>query len=938
MSKNEKTAENTSQKAAEISRKVAKRSARETRKAIRRFGSLTLDVTRSLVGVGQRRVNRRSNRTATGRYINDIITVAETSHLAGLHTDLSKILIEPRFIAIQDVIEPTAEDDVNQEVFHVIPQIPDMPYIMAPYNIPSFRIPELAEGHRKLLIVGPSGSGRTTALMAIALWVVQEIEFTEKDDPVKTQLAEEEAALTERERQERERQREEAREAAKEQLEIAIASGEVQAKGKAGPVNREEAFLADQADEDEIPLPPFSSLLPLFINCVDLNITVSEFGSEVDPAEPLVRAVQRRVSTLSARTIPHVIYKRLEQNQTLILMDGYDDLSASEKLNVEAWLRAFDEEYGKNFIIMTGPAIGYGKLVNMGMAPLMVKPWNVEETSDYINKWSEVWPQVNGTRRKPGEAVGKMRMKRAAIDSYALSPAEMTLKLWASFSEEEARLHLDEWVQVFLEKHLPQNQSFEEALPILKIAAALQTDQGFIRQRGVETIIAQQESAGTANISSVSLQEVDDETKDTESTTTDDDDLDDEIADDEASLRRQRLLNELVFSGMLVRYRGGRLRFRHQLISDYLASLTLTPLPEEDPETLFDLAQRPNWQRPLRLAVLHTDMDDVVRMRLSAHEDVMRNHLTMMARWLAMAKDDPAWRNEILSRLGNAFVHPEQFLANRERIAAALVESRDPAGAMQIFQVGLTHPNGDVRRLSCLGVGAMGTHGHPYVKLLSDCSDAREEDVRVAAAHALTAIYTPDAQDTLVDAFLHGDERLQQAIAEEFAGMRNTGLPTLYDAVHHEEMKVRRATLFGIRRIETDWAHEVIRQTFLTEDEWFVRVVAQEAFLDHQAGITGPTAPREPSELEWVQEWAAARHKKLPIGPASRDLLTDTLQDHNPDIRALGAITLGQLGAAQAIEGLYERLRDPEFHVREAAHKGLTELQIRMGNALPDPR
>ncbi|MEL6151249.1 MAG: hypothetical protein AAFR56_16610, partial [Chloroflexota bacterium] len=115
-----------SSRAAEVSREVAKRGARQGRKAFRRFVRLTLDMTRTVLGVGQRRVNRRNNRTTIGRYINDIITLAETAHLLGLKANLSDILVEPRFLPEPDVVEPVGEDDVLQEVFYVIPRQPDL--------------------------------------------------------------------------------------------------------------------------------------------------------------------------------------------------------------------------------------------------------------------------------------------------------------------------------------------------------------------------------------------------------------------------------------------------------------------------------------------------------------------------------------------------------------------------------------------------------------------------------------------------------------------------------------------------------------------------------------------------------------------------------------------------------------------------------------------
>ncbi len=921
----------TASRAANVSRKVARRGARETRKAIRRFGALMVDTLKSLFGVGQRRVNRRSNRTTIGRFINDIITLAETSHLTGLRVNLSEILVEPRFMPAEEIIEPVAEDDVIQEVYYVVPRIPDLPEIVAPYNVPSLSIPQLAVGHRRLAILGPVGSGRTTALMAIALWAVREIEFEEPDDPVKQHIEMEMQQLTDKERKKIEREKQERIEAARAQLEIDLQSGQV-SKPKA--VSQAEAYQQELENEAN-PLPPFTSLIPLVVHLADLRVSSNLFGAEVDPAEPLIRALQRSVSTLTARTIPRMVYRRLEENSALILLDGYDELPPANQKRVQMWLEAFIAQYGDNFIIMTGPDIGYGPLMKMGLTPLFMKPWNSQEINTFIDKWVTAWPTANRVRRnKPGPEVGTNQRKRAEADNYAYSPAELTFKVWAMFSDDTVSYHRGEWIDTFIKTYPPSPIDYDASLPLLQNAATLQTDLGFITLAGIEVLNQEQGAAGA--ISQTALNQLD---TDGDGVTDDDDDAADnaESLDDAAAVERARLLRTLGFAGLLSSYRGGRYRFRHRLIADYYASLTLQSLPESDPASLFQIAQKPNWQRPLRYAAAHTNLDDVVRMKLMAHPDLLQSNLIELTRWLAYAQEAPEWRGEVLRRLGNTFVHPDQYVTGRERIAAALVASRTPDGALSIFEYGLGSKEADIRRLSCLGIGAMGIHGRRLTDQIANLIADPEQDVHLSAAHALAAIGTEMAKQTLVGALLEGEERLQQAVAEDFALMPEEGYMTLYEAVEHEEMFVRRSALFGLRRVETDWARERVHERFLYEKEWFVRVVAQEGFLSQEAGLVGPPPPPNAEDVFWIQRWAENRGVVMPSGVKSNEVLQQALKDKNLEIRKISAVALGQMGAAEAARLLYLGLADPEPAIREAAHKALVELQTKIGDTLPDP-
>src|SRR5690606_1320130 len=107
-----------------------------------------------------------ATRSADSRYINDLLHLAETTHIAGRFVHLSDILVEPRFIPVDPLPAPV-EEGIPQSVFRVVPIIPDHPFLHAPYDVETFSIDDLASGDRAIAILGNPGSGRTTALMSI---------------------------------------------------------------------------------------------------------------------------------------------------------------------------------------------------------------------------------------------------------------------------------------------------------------------------------------------------------------------------------------------------------------------------------------------------------------------------------------------------------------------------------------------------------------------------------------------------------------------------------------------------------------------------------------------------------------------------------------------------------------------------------------------------
>ena len=312
-----------------------------------------------------------ATRSADSRYISDLIEQCETTHLAGKFVKLSDIVIEPRFLPAPEFAAPP-DNEVVRSVYRVVPNIPDHPYLQAPYNIETLSINELATGATALALLGVPGSGRTTALLTIALHSLGKVRFDPPLDKVQQQLDAEEAKLAEKERAVRVQERVVMEQRARERLANEIGL----------------AFDANADEELKKAVPLFNRLMPVYVHFADLNAAQREFGSEADPAEYLVRAVQYTVKRVTASTIPRNLYSRLNRGQILLLLDGYDDLPESERPAALVWLKAFLEQYKQNFVIVAGPAKGYGPLLRSGLTPIFMRPWSDLDIRRAAERWA----------------------------------------------------------------------------------------------------------------------------------------------------------------------------------------------------------------------------------------------------------------------------------------------------------------------------------------------------------------------------------------------------------------------------------------------------------------------------------------------------------------------------------------------------------------------
>ncbi len=840
------------------------------------------------------------------RYITEIIRYAQAGHLLGATVPLTEVLVEPRFLPAATLVAPP-DDDVVHQVFHVIPILPDHPYLQAAYHLETLSIDDLSKGEKRLAIIGRPGSGRTTALFAILLRAMGVAKFDKPRDAVQERLDAEESALNEKQRAVRIQER---------------VMMEERARAKFADENSGKAF--DLQNEASAGIPLLNRLMPVYVHLADIDPRDSEFGGEVDAAEPLVRAVQRQIGRVAASSVPRNLYNRLNRGQVLLLVDGYDDLPESERPRQAAWLQTLMRDYPDNMYIVAAPAVGYGLLTaRLGLTPLILRPFNDHDTNTAAVRWAAAWPRTGGKRSVKPPTEEQVQVARNNNRTY--SPFDLTLKIRATYAADAEAAGYEGWMRSLLAKFLPPEMPFGVALTQLAQTAALQLDEGYVTLKRLQDIL-HDPVVVNAPADEPSLDEIASNASDKK------DKKDKKTAPKEDTSMQAKFLNALVRGGLLVRYGGGRHLFRHPHLAAYLASLTLKDAP---PEQVTEKALLPVWNAALGFAVLHRPIDDVARVRLNAPADVLHHLVLEMAYWLPFAPADAAWRRTYLKQLGTMLIAPAQYPLLRERTAAALVATRDKTAAL-VFRQAIKSSTPHLRRLACLGLGAMGetTAVQEIVSLFGD----EDPNNSLAAALALGALGTNEALEALAQAFASGSEDVRQAAAETFANIPDEGYPVLYDAIQDEEMMLRRAAVYGLRRVKSPWAVVAIYRAFLEDQQWYVRSAAQLAFEELQYGgaLVARNLPA-PDGIGWLKDWAAQRGESIPPGEGAVQMLLKALQEGADEVRVYAASNLGQLGLASTAKALYAALYDRQPEVRDAAHRALAELQQQIGKPLPAP-
>jgi HEAT repeat protein len=853
-------------------------------------------------------VGNAAVRSADSRYVNDLIAKCETSHLAGSQVKLSDIIVEPRFIPAPEFARPVPDDEYR-DIFETVPRVPDHPALARHYNIDTLTISELANGDRALALLGEPGSGRTTALMAIALHSLGKVRFASPVDRVQQKLDSEDARLGEKERTVRVKERVLMEQRAKEQL--ALERG---------------VKYDEKEDEVKAKLPLFNRLMPIYVHLADIRLG-SEYGGQIDPAEPIVRAVQHIVKRVTASTIPRHVYRRLAEGQVLLLVDGYDDLPMNERPAALAWLDAFMTEYKGNFVIAAGPISGYGGLTKLGMTPVYLRPWHQADIDNYITRFSGMWTAIGRKRRsvKPPE---KETIDRSRIGTRALYPFDLTLKLWTAYADDAEMPGFEGWLRSYIKRNLPDTKTPDAAINSMALMGALQLEEGFITGSRLQALKIGDDAdlappvPGTEG-GAVAADAVPPPAPTSKKGRGKPD------TDSETTSVQGRLLGALRTAGLLTRYRGDRYQLHPQLAS-FLASLTL-----KTPEAVAAKLDDPAWRDAIAYAAARVPMDTIVNARLDAAGDLMQESLIEMGKWAAYAPPDALWRGDLMKMYGTLLTAPNQFPLIRERALAALVDSRDGKNALFVLRRAVRNTDPDMRRLACIGMGALG-EAEAFKDLRALMRD-QIENVAVAATLAVGALGTKEAADELENMFFEGTERQRHAIAETFAMMPERGYPILAEAMESGEMIVRRTAALGLRRLRTTWALINIYRAYLEDSEWYVRSAAQQAFEEVQFGrtVSLTQAYPKPDNIEWLRQWVTAKGEKLPSGDLAGQMLVRALVEGDPSVRALAAMNIAQLGMTTALKNLYTALRDRQDDVRVTAHRALALMQMQLGRTLP---
>jgi HEAT repeat protein len=678
-----------------------------------------------------------------------------------------------------------------------------------------------------------------------------------------------------------------------------------------------------RVSKESEPVPVYLYLPMLVAELADIAEIDAGDNETIPPAQRLAQIALGSMSRLVATGVARWLRRQIEAGNALILLDGWDEVPAIDRLAITAWIQKLSVTYPDNQLVVTAGERGYAPLVEAGFVPLRPVAWTERQLTALTQRWSEAWPFRNDNRDVLPPTIPYSLTPPTAIEATvelvirlrgqipAATPAgkmAQVLDLLLPAPEMDDRGH-EAWPQVTGHRalgHLALIASENGRLTLAReeiqaaVTAAMPTPMFALAEEQQDETALNEPKAARALQERRTLQIVD-------------------------------CCRALTAPGAPIRsWDNQHYFFSHPLVAAYLAARHLAAQGIAVVTHVDDTA----WFDILRFYVGIAPAGPLIRHLLTVPDDAFLNHLWTAAALLAASqREDAPWRSGLLTRLAQLFLNPRLPEPFRQRCLAALVDSGE-AGMALLFKQAANSPVAALRAGAILGLGALGREQD--LPLIENALGDASQEVRLAAIDALDMLARTGSGQALVliiTAMIELEDQSQRAAAEALAGLGREGHAVLRDASEDHDILVRRAAVYGLTTVGEPWAREIVVKMQTEDSEWLVRNAAAEALSTGAWGdthappvkLTMPQAEAEP----WLITWASEQGEGTGVGDAALSTLMRALSDGDSATRLLALDTLRRLGDPRTIDVLRQSLHGPDPAVRNAALMALDEISRR---------
>jgi hypothetical protein len=696
------------------------------------------------------------------------------------------------------------------------------------------------------------------------------------------------------------------------------------------------AHLASLAANRDPILGNLSESVPFFYHIADLRLPE---GETKEILNPILEAASQQAPVLDLPRLPNFVEHTFRNGQALLILDGFDELSPDEQAKVTSYLKLVLAAYPGTRVVTSGCPEQLDGLIKLGFEPVTLMHWSAKQQSEFIDKWGQLWMQTVAMETwSQDNAVRLEEVDPLLINTWlnvnnqAFTPLELTLKVWAGYAGDSLGPGILDAIATHIRRLAPKDTPLA-ALETLGMQVALSSQALFDHRSAREWVknfeLPEEEStevAGEENGNEGTKNGEEQKTGPLQKGKTG------PLGKTTAVPATSRLLGKMTDSGLLVSCPDNRMRFLHPVFGGYLAGRALATLNADAA-----LLQQPHWVGKLiamRYLAACGDATGLANALLKQSQMPLHKPLFTAARWLRDAPRQAPWRGKVFAQLAGLLQTEGIPLTLRAQSVAAFYWSGDP-GAAPLFRQFLRTNSFELLQLVALGCGAV--RDSKAIEQLSSILFAPSPSAQRAGCLALVAIGVPPALETVARALLNGEEDLRRAAAEALANDPGEGYAMLKEGISLADILLRRAVVYGLARVNEEWAIEALEHLRVEDDQWVVRNSASEV-LDSRNQMD-PGVPRPlttPSETPWLIEFAGKQGVGISPGSPAIEILTAALKSDAVEERLAALTYLKRTPSEGVITNMYHAMYRDDPEMREAVFLVLCELAA-SGIKLPAP-
>ena len=670
------------------------------------------------------------------------------------------------------------------------------------------------------------------------------------------------------------------------------------------------AHLAGQMARQDPETGAMSERFPIIVHAADLL-------PKLEDKSPLAAVFSAVTHAYASKVILPQLNKLLntlfENGRALFILDGLDEFDRLTFDRFYQYLERLHTAYPRlQMVVSTSPEY-YGHLNKLGFLPMALAAWGDLQRSQFLDLWAEKWSRHIQDLLPPESKVDPLLLKNwIQTNDPAVTPLELTLKAWAAFAGDMIRPDLTALIEAYLRRitlNLPNIR------PVLgKLAAHIVLNQvGVISSRETDTLFNVSRSAKETSPEPGQASENNEGQPSSASTANDP--------------------NALVNAGLLVAHNGSNYRMLHPILTGYLAGNQFSTSGQAG-----SVAEQPTWVgKTLSLGFMGQWMDisGIVNTLLSESKDLpIPRSLFVAARWLRGAPRNAAWRGAIMRELANTIQKEYHTPGFGARAVVALALSGDPS-VTNLFRQLARSDFSALRQLGVIGMGLC-----PDAKTINDLAAMTQDsspNVSRATCLSLIRLGTRQAHDMVISILLHGSEEMRRAAAEALTNLGEEGFSILKEALESEDLLVRRASIFGLLRLNRAEVIPLLEKAAVQDAQWVVRNAAAQAL--EQKKQPNPYLPKRLPSLPdtgWLLTYAGKSGIGIANETQGMEMLLNAVDHGEVEERMLALEMLSVIGDQQSVAPLYHTYYSSKDEVREAAFNCIWHI-MSSGASLPPP-